>query len=339
MSQLLASSSGSSLPLTEIVLVAAPVLTVLILLIAVFSGGGERRRMAQRLRRVTTDPNARRRDSEAVISVRRSDQLADNRVVDYIIRRLLPRPDALRSRLARAGLRMSLGSYLMLCLAVGAVFFGLGELSGVIPTAAAILEGVFAGIMLPHLVVSFLSARRRNRFINNFPEAIDLMVRGLKSGLPISESIRIAAEEVVDPVGSELRQVVNAVQLGSPLDEVLWDTAKRLDLQEFKFFTVALSIQNETGGNLAETLANLSDVLRGRRQLKLKIKALSSEAKASAYIIGSLPFVMSLFIFMVNPEYILDLTIDPRGVIMIIGGLVSFAVGAGVMYKMVKFEI
>src|SRR3546814_3784395 len=116
------------------------------------------------------------------------------------------------------------------------------------------------------------------------------MVRGLRSGLPITESIRAAGQEIVDPVGIELRRITDAVRLGAKLEEALWDCSLRLDIQEFNFFTVALAIQSETGGNLAETLANLSDVLRRRRQLKLKIKALSSEAKASAYIIGSLPF-------------------------------------------------
>ena len=129
------------------------------------------------------------------------------------------------------------------------------------------------------------------------------------------------------------------MRLGAKLDEALWDCSRRLNIQEFNFFTVALAIQSETGGNLAETLANLSDVLRRRRQLKLKIKALSSEAKASAYIIGSLPFIMALLIFVVNPSYIADLWIDPRGMFMVFIGFVSFALGIGVMYKMVKFEI
>jgi tight adherence protein B len=188
-------------------------------------------------------------------------------------------------------------------------------------------------------VVGFLVARRRNRFIAYFPEAIDLMVRGLRSGLPITESIRTAGDEIPDPVGNELRRITDSIRLGAKLDEALWDTSKRLNIQEFNFFTVALSIQSETGGNLAETLANLSDVLRRRRQLKLKIKALSSEAKASAYIIGSLPFIMALLIFLVNPGYLDDLWIDPRGMFLVFIGFCSFAIGIAVMYKMVKFEI
>jgi tight adherence protein B len=123
------------------------------------------------------------------------------------------------------------------------------------------------------------------------------------------------------------------------MDEVLWETSRRLNLQEFNFFTIALSIQSETGGNLAETLNNLAEVLRGRRQLKRKVKALSSEAKASAYIIGSLPFIMCLMIYLVNDEYITKLFTDFRGQIMVGVGLTMIATGVGVMFKMVKFEI
>ena len=165
------------------------------------------------------------------------------------------------------------------------------------------------------------------------------MVRGLRSGLPITESIRTAGAEIVAPVGTELQNVTDSVRLGAKMEEALWETSRRLDIQEFNFFTIALAIQSETGGNLAETLANLSDVLRRRRQLKLKIKALSSEAKASAYIIGSLPFIMALLIYLINPGYISELWTDPRGMFLVGIGFTSFGIGIGVMYKMVKFEI
>jgi tight adherence protein B len=165
------------------------------------------------------------------------------------------------------------------------------------------------------------------------------MVRGIKAGLPMGESMQTAANEIPNPVGEELKQVTDGVRIGRSQDEVLWECSKRLELQEFKFFTIALSIQNETGGNLAETLNNLSEVLRGRRQLKRKVKAMSSEAKASAYIIGSLPFIMALMIYVVNSEYIVGLFLDPRGKVMISFGLAMIAAGVGIMYRMVKFEI
>ncbi len=208
-----------------------------------------------------------------------------------------------------------------------------------VPLIAAAFLGLFGAVGLPYLFITLLAKRRQAKFIALFPEAIDLMTRGIKSGLPISEAIKNAGEEIADPVGSVMRTVTDGVKMGNKLEEMLWDAAVELDIQEFKFFTVSLAIQSETGGNLAETLENLSGVLRGRRQLKLKIKALSSEAKASAYIIGSLPFVMAVLIYLVNSNYIMDLFIDPRGHLLIGLGLTSFAIGAVVMYRMVKFEI
>ena len=179
----------------------------------------------------------------------------------------------------------------------------------------------------------------KNKFINNFPEAIELMVRGIKSGLPIGESIKIVSEELPDPIGTEFAQINDQVRIGKKLEEAMEEAGRRLNLQEFNFMTVAMAIQAETGGNLAETLGNLGNVLRKRRQLKLKIKALSSEAKASAYIIGSLPFIMTGLIHLTNEGYLAPLWNDPRGHMSIAGGLLWFAMGIGIMYKMVKFEI
>lgn len=181
--------------------------------------------------------------------------------------------------------------------------------------------------------------RRQMRFIEYFPDAIDLMVRGLKAGLPIGESIKTAGQEIPNPVGLEMRRVTDGIRIGRKMDDILTEAARRVNLQEFDFFTIALSIQEETGGNLAETLGNLTDVLRGRRQIKRKIKALSSEAKASAYIIGSLPFIMTLLIYLLSPEYLIGLFQDPRGQAMIAFGLFMIFAGVGVMMKMVKFEI
>jgi tight adherence protein B len=182
-------------------------------------------------------------------------------------------------------------------------------------------------------------AKRQMRFIIHFPDAIDLMVRGVKAGVPITEAIKAASEEIPDPVGIELKRITDGIRVGRKMNELLEETCKRLDLPEFNFFAIALSIQAETGGNLAETLNNLAEVLRGRRQLKRKIKALSSEAKASAYIIGSLPFIMCLLIYLVNEAYIVGLFTDPRGQFMIGGSLLMIGMGALVMRKMINFDI
>ena len=174
---------------------------------------------------------------------------------------------------------------------------------------------------------------------SQLPEAIDLMVRGLKSGLPVTESIGTVAREMQQPLATEFRRVTDGVRFGRGLEEVMWEAARRLDIPEFNFFVISLSIQRETGGNLAETLTNLSDILRRRRQMRQKIKAMSSEAKASAYILGSLPFAMFGIVYCVNPGYASMLFTDPRGLFMLGGGLVSLGIAVLVIVKLIRFEI
>jgi tight adherence protein B len=322
----------------EWLLIGLPGLALTTILLALFGGSGAEKQTRRRIERIRSS-NQPKLTPQQMISIRIANEDSGIAVLDNLVKHLVPRPELLRLRLSSAGLRISLARYVTISFVTGLLVFSVLQFTHVAPLLVAILFGLFAAIMLPHLTVGFLVVRRRNKFVANFPDAIDLMVRGLRSGLPITESIRNAGDEIIDPVGIELRRVTDAVRMGSQLEEALWDCSKRLNIQEFNFFTVALSIQSETGGNLAETLANLSDVLRRRRQLKLKIKALSSEAKASSYIIGSLPFVMAILIFLVNPAYIGELWTDPRGNFLVFLGFCSFAIGVGVMYKMVKFEI
>ena len=273
-----------------------------------------------------------------IISARRATHAGPLPGLEALIKRLIPRQEVLRLRLMRAGMEVSLGIYSIVCLVIGLIGMAAAVIAG-LPLAAAALSGVFLGLGLPHYYVGVRFKKRQMRFITFFPDAIDLMVRGVKSGLPIAESIKAASEEIPDPVGIELKRIIDGLRVGRKMEELLVETCKRLNLPEFNFFAIALTIQTETGGNLAETLNNLSEVLRGRRQLKRKIKALSSEAKASAYIIGSLPFIMCLLIWFMNPSYIEGLFMDVRGQIMVGGALTMIAVGAMVMSKMTKFEI
>ena len=317
---------------------ALPLVAGLLLLVAAFSGGKEQDRFKRRVQTVREQRDRHRGVGDERVNVRLSTSDSKIALFDRLIKQALPRRAELRNRLDRAGLRLTIGTYITICLVVAIVVFTGLMLTGMVPMAVSVLSGIAGGIALPHIAIGLLAQRRQALFLANFPEAIDLMTRGLKSGLPIIESIKTASQEVPNPVGSELRHVIDSVRLGSKLEEVLSETSTRLGLQEFKFFTISLAIQAETGGNLAETLSNLSDVLRKRRQLKLKIKALSGEAKASAYIIGSLPFIMATLIYMINPHYISALAIDPRGHIMVGLGLFSFFVGAVVMFKMVRFD-
>lgn len=311
----------------------------LLFLIAFVFAGGKEEQFKQRLQQVKTGRRAKAPKEQKKINAKRSTSDSDIAALDRLIKSALPRREELRLRLARAGFEVPLGRYLSVCVLVGLVTMALGMIFDIASPLAMLFIGLIAAIALPHMVVGSMGTRRLNKFIELFPDAIDLLVRGLKSGLPINESIKTAGEEVPDPVGQELRRVTDAVRMGTKLEDALWDTSERLDLQDFKFFTVSLAIQSETGGNLSETLNNLSGVLRGRRQLKLKVKAMSSEAKASAYIIGALPFVVGTMIYVMNPDYLVPLFTDPRGNMMLALGGLMFLTGGSIMYKMVKFEI
>lgn len=254
-------------------------------------------------------------------------------------RKLLPRPALLRLRLEQAGMKPRLGPYfagvLIAWILCGGVFW---HLLGLAPAPSA-LFGIAGGLGLPHVYVGRRIAARRAKFIKLFPEAIDLICRGLKSGLPVTESMKVVSTEIGDPVGAEFRRICESLGFGNTIEEALWSSAARLGLTEFNFFVVTIQLQRETGGNLSETLENLADVLRKRKQLKLKIKALSGEARASAYIIGALPFLMFLIIYVITPEYITTLLRDPRGhTMMAVGGTWMF-IGFATMAKMIRFEI
>jgi tight adherence protein B len=164
-------------------------------------------------------------------------------------------------------------------------------------------------------------------------------VRALRSGLPVSEAIVGAGHEIADPVGAELRLIEGGMKLGRDLESLLWDTAKRIDAPEFRFFVIALSVQRETGGNLGETLANLSDVLRRRRQMKAKARAMASETRATTMILGGLPIAVIGVLSLTSPAYLLPLINDVRGIVLDVIALAMLTTGVVIMNKMAKFEI
>jgi tight adherence protein B len=225
-----------------------------------------------------------------------------------------------------ASLGLALGIAVLLYLRTGAVLLSLGI-------------GVLIGAGLPHMVVNHFVNKRTNDFTAKFPDAIELLVRGLRSGLPVTETLSVVATEVPGPVGLEFKGVVERIAIGRTMEEALQETADRLNTAEFSFFCITLAIQRETGGNLAETLSNLSDVLRKRSQMKLKIRAMSSESKASAYIVGALPFIVFGLIWWINPEYLGGFFVDDRLIVTGLGGAVWMGIGIFIMAKMVSFEI
>ncbi|HUQ13083.1 MAG TPA: type II secretion system F family protein [Novosphingobium sp.] len=248
------------------------------------------------------------------------------------------RVEALGLRLHRTGKGWTLQQYLYaslgLALAVAVIMY--------LKSGAALLSlgvGLFVGAGLPHMVVGHFIKKRYNNFTTKFPDAIELLVRGLRSGLPVTETLGVVATEVPGPVGEEFKLVTERIKIGRTMEDALQETADRLNMPEFSFFVITLAIQRETGGNLAETLSNLADVLRKRAQMKLKIRAMSSESKASAYIIGALPFIVFFMIWWINPSYIGKFFIDERLIVTGLGGMVWMSIGAFIMAKMISFEI
>jgi tight adherence protein B len=251
---------------------------------------------------------------------------------------LIPKPALLRKRLEMTGREITLAKYLAICLGVAATITILLKFRGA-PFFLALFVGLFCGIGGPHFIVGKMITRRVAKFTTNFPDAIELMVRGLRSGLPITETLGIVAKEITGPVGVEFQMVSDKMKIGKTMEAALQDTADRLGTPEFQFFVITLAIQRETGGNLAETLSNLADVLRKRAQMKLKIRAMSSESKASAYIVGSLPFVVFGLVWMVNPGYMAGFFSDQRLMVAGMGGMLWMGIGVFIMAKMVNFEI
>jgi tight adherence protein B len=309
-----------------------------VLAAGVFGGAGERR-YRRRLslvasgKKAVADPTA----TPETRSLSRRESATP--MMDRFVKRWLPKRELLDARLARTGRPITVGHYAMatgilslLMVAVAKALLGL-------MTLPSVLVGVAIGVGLPHFVIGMMGKRRVRAFLNLFPDAIDLMVRALRSGLPISEAVVGAAQEIGNPVGAEFSTIESGMKMGRDLDSLLWDIAKRIDAPELRFFIIALSVQRETGGNLAETLANLSDLLRRRRMMQQKVRAMSSEARASTMILGSLPFVVTGILMMTSPTYIKVLFTDPRGLMLVGVAIGMLVTGIGIMVKMAKFEI
>ena len=248
------------------------------------------------------------------------------------------RAEALEMWLKRTGKKWTLSQYLYASIGIALTIAVLIYLrSGALLLSLGV--GMVVGAGLPHMVVNWTINKRINNFVAKFPDAIELLVRGLRSGLPVTETLAVVAEEVPGPVGEEFKSIVERIKIGRTMEESLQETGDRLGIPEFNFLCITLAIQRETGGNLAETLSNLSDVLRKRSQMKLKIRAMSSESKASAYIVGALPFVVFGMIWWINPAYLSGFFSDDRLIVTGLGGMAWMSIGGFIMAKMVSFEI
>jgi tight adherence protein B len=240
-------------------------------------------------------------------------------------------------RIEQAGLSWTKQKFMLISGGIGlvafalAIFLGLGLLAG--------LGFAFAGAFgIPRWVLSFLKKRRESKFLNNFPDAVDVIVRGVKAGLPLLDSLRLITSESEEPIRSEFRNIIDTQTVGIPLGEACLKLYEHMPVPEANFFGIVISIQQRSGGNLSETLGNLSKVLRDRKKMKAKIQAMSMEAKASAAIIGSLPPAVMTLVWLTSPQYIELLWTVPLGRVMLGCCAVWMSIGIFVMKKMINFD-
>lgn len=243
----------------------------------------------------------------------------------------------LRIRIGQAGLGWSVRTYYLVCVGMG-LAAGLAGLLGRMPPLVILGLMIAGGVGLPHWMLGFLKKRRQAKFLNEFPTAVDIVVRGVKAGLPLNDCLRIVAAESQDPVKAEFRQVIETQALGLPVADCVERMYDRMPLPEVNFFSIVITIQQKTGGNLAEALSNLSKVLRDRKKMKGKIQAMSQEAKASAAIIGALPIIVMILVFLTSPQYISLLWTETIGHIMIASSAFWMLCGVLVMRKMINFD-
>jgi len=256
----------------------------------------------------------------------------------------------IKSRLVQAGLDVPVSTFWLFSLVLGALvaggiymsgfegltLFGMNLRSRPLLTLGGFVAG---GLGLPRFILGMMVSRRHKKMINQFADALDIIVRGVKSGLPLNECIRIIAKESPEPLRSEFATLADNLAMGAGTERALNNFYKRVPLQEVNFFMIVLLIQAKAGGNLSEALGNLSSVIRSRKMMREKIKAMSSEAKASAMIIGSLPFAVGLLVFLSTPDYILELFRTETGHVFIATGAVLMFTGIMTMRKMINFDM
>lgn len=252
-------------------------------------------------------------------------------------RRLKDKKVALSTRLTQAGLDWSTQKFMVMSGVLGAAAFALAMLAGGGLLGAAGLAFA-AGFGLPRWVLSFLKKRRETAFLKALPDAVDVIVRGIKAGLPLFESIRVVAADAPEPLRGEFLAIIETQAIGMPLGEACARLFERMPIPEANFFGIVIAIQQKSGGNLSEALGNLSKVLRDRKKMSEKIQAMSMEAKASAGIIGSLPPIVMLLVYLSTPDYISLLWTHPTGQLLLVGCVIWMSLGIFVMKRMINFD-
>jgi len=297
----------------------------------VFVGGESRagkRRVALKKAEAKAEPGA-------IDKVAKKKQLSET-LKDMEKKSRRARPN-LQRRIEQAGLQMSKRQFMIVFAAVAVALGGLTFFKSESPLLGLLVAAISA-IGLPNLVLSRLRARRINKFIAIFPNALDILVRSVKAGLPLADSLRIIANEAPEPVRSEFRKVVEAQTLGLPLPEAVEKMARRVPVSETNFFAIVIGIQTKAGGNLSEAVGNLSRTLRERKKMTGKISAMAMEAKASAVIIGAVPFVVTGVLYLSSPGYISLLWTTQHGRIVAAIAIFWMSIGVAMMKKMISFD-
>ncbi len=295
-------------------------------------------RIDKRIKALRGDVQANRREADATRTreTRRKEIQQTLRQQTALIEKRKKRVP-LQDQLYQAGMKIKRNAWIRNCVIFGAAIFAVTFLLQV-PIVFALVFGVASGYLLPRLYLGNRRKRFQNAFLDELPNAVEAIVRGVKSGLPLNDSMRVVAKEVKEPVKSEFQRVLDQQSIGKSMGEAVTILFDRVPLPEVNFFVVVITVQQQAGGNLSEALGNLSRVLRNRKKMKQKVKAMSSEAKASAGIVGALPFVVSTLVTLTTPGYMLPLIQTPIGMIWL--GVAAALMGTGifVMYKMVQFD-
>ena len=279
--------------------------------------------IAQRL--MQDDSNSRRKQLQDSLKQLESDA------------RSRKRKKTIRVMLFQAGLETSVRTFWLISLAFGAIVAGAVWIIGV-AWFVALGAGLAGGFGLPRWFLGYMRKRREQAFLNEFADAIDVMTRGLKAGLPVTDAMKVIASESPAPVGPEFLEVVEGQRVGITIDQGIERMYERMPLSEVNFLAIVMAIQSKAGGNLAEALGNLSKVLRDRKRMKAKIRAVSQEAKSSAMIIGALPFCITAALAVLNPEYLTPLWTTRMGNILLVGSGMWMLTGCLVMRKMINFD-
>lgn len=296
------------------------------------------KRVEQRLKEISVDEiQAKRGRAKSADAATTRRQQVEESLKHLEARRRNVKNPPIEVRLQQAGLSIGKRQFYMFSAAAGLICFVLMYLSGMglLLAVPAFLAGAFG---IPRWFLGYRKKKRENKFISELPNAIDVIVRGVKAGLPIGDCIRIIANETVEPVKGEFRQIAEGQAVGMSLSDSASKMYERVPLAEANFFGIVLAIQQQAGGNLSEALGNLSRVLRERKKMAEKIKAMSMEAKASAAIIASLPFAVMTLVYLTSPGYIELLWTTSMGRVLMAGSVVWMLMGVFVMKRMINFD-